>query len=412
MKMWNFLDIECPKMDLVTYPPQDNYLAENLQEFVTVLSTAADTLTSENPLWGEMNVLSNIQAKYKRILRCDKCLVFLQRISHCLKKMVLLNLSKSYLDLAERFLVGFQGPLFTYQLPSQQQVEYILMRTLTSSKLVVEAIKYSQEAFCFLIRKLKVGHLILDLVMATSVTARMNILLRGTLEHLCSIYKQVIFWRHKVKRGSFEWKEKISLPLDLEEWLKHFEPGYFKPLPMSPVEIEHLKVLLNQTENENGVKSDAESIIVIDDDIEKADAPISAKRMHDVDCGEVIPRKKTKISQNQINGVPRKKTEISHNQINGVPKKKTKITHNQINGNKPLLQQILELKSLKGLYNLWYDICDLPQDYFPSVMSEARKGAIDKFISSIKTRIPEKRFNKIFQNKPPIFKSAISLFCK
>lgn len=48
---------------------------------MTVLTTAADSLTTENPLWSEMQVLRNIQVKYKRILGCDKFLVHLQRVS-------------------------------------------------------------------------------------------------------------------------------------------------------------------------------------------------------------------------------------------------------------------------------------------------------------------------------------------
>lgn len=59
-------------------------IAENLRDFVTVLTTSADTLTSESPLWDEMKVLQNIQAKYKRILRCDRFLIFLQRVRQVL----------------------------------------------------------------------------------------------------------------------------------------------------------------------------------------------------------------------------------------------------------------------------------------------------------------------------------------
>lgn len=54
---------------------------EDLQNLVGLLTSSAEILTKDHPLWTEIKVFQNIQAKYKRILHCDKCLQLLQRVS-------------------------------------------------------------------------------------------------------------------------------------------------------------------------------------------------------------------------------------------------------------------------------------------------------------------------------------------
>ncbi|KFM68997.1 hypothetical protein X975_01556, partial [Stegodyphus mimosarum] len=129
MNMWNQFNLQCPAHDICEYPKQDKLLTEDFSNLVTILTTGAEILTADHPVWTEIKVFHNIQEKYKRILHCDKCLQLLQRVGTCLRKMVLLNLSKNYLDLAERFLVGLQDFASVPFLPSRQQLEFVLIRT-------------------------------------------------------------------------------------------------------------------------------------------------------------------------------------------------------------------------------------------------------------------------------------------
>lgn len=243
--MWNCYDLKCPSSDFCEYSTLDRSEIDNLQNFVSVLSAAAASLTEESPVLKEMKNLHDVQKRYNRMLCCDKCLKILQRIGHCLKHMVLLNLSKSYLDLAERFLCGFRNYTVFLNLPSKQQLEYVLVRTKTAAKLISEAVTYSQNTFCFLLQKLKMKHLVPELMLSTCVTAKFNLMLKDTLKQLCTMYKEVLPWRTKLLNGMFKWPEKIDLPGDLEVWLETFDTKLMKSPSMSKVDFDILSSALN-----------------------------------------------------------------------------------------------------------------------------------------------------------------------
>ncbi|GBN23445.1 hypothetical protein AVEN_219093-1 [Araneus ventricosus] len=285
--MWNNLNLKCPT-DLCQYNILEGAVLQELPALVSLLTTSAEVLTQDHPIWAEIKVFQNVQEKYKRILNCDKCLQLLQRVGTCLRKMVLLNLSKIYLDLAEKFLAGLQSQSSPIHLPSCQQLEYVLLRTQSAAKLICEALHYSRETFCYLIQRLSVGHLILNLMMATSVTARVNILFRGILIQIFDIYNKLYIWRDKLKKGTTEWPEPLDLPKDLAAWLDPEASELLKPKKVPKSQLTFLSCFIKK--NTNGAKpreaenkDDNECVIVEE---------TSQLQSENLDVGEVIPRPK------------------------------------------------------------------------------------------------------------------------
>ncbi|GFR02975.1 DUF4477 domain-containing protein [Trichonephila clavata] len=334
--MWNNLNLQCPVEDVCTYSSEDKAVL-HLTELVSLLTSSAEVLTKDHPIWAEIKIFQNVQAKYRRILHCDKCLLLLQKVGTCLRKVVLLNLSKIYLDLAEHFLKGVQDQNSSTQLPSRQQLEYALLRTQSASKLLCEALRYSKEAFCYLIQKLKVGHLVLHLMMATSVTARVNILFKGILIQLFDIYRNLYSWHQKLKSGSFKWPKTLELPEDLEAWLNPEVSEVLKPKPMSEDQQNMMLNFFQREKNgkvsneETDTANEDENDCVIISEINQLD------NSSDSDTGEVVERE----SINRVVDVTEKE----------IPKC-DQLTQSQ----KILLERINNAMDLKTLMVIWNNI--------------------------------------------------------
>ncbi|KAG8199996.1 hypothetical protein JTE90_006235 [Oedothorax gibbosus] len=357
--MWKQMNLPNPSNDMCEYESADDVII-NLHSFVGLLTSSAEILTADNQLWTEIKVFENVQAKYKRILHCDKCLQLLQRVGIYLRKMVLLNLSKSYLDLAEPFLKGLQSEESKRLLPSRQQLEYVLIRTQSAAKLICEAIHYSRETFCYLIPRLKIGHWILNLTMAASVTARLHILFKGILALMCDFYLQVYKWLDKLKEGTFKWPLPIDLPEDLQDWLlSEGDLSDHKQLP-----TEQLSFLKDIFEKQKG-KSKAKKDMVIDiatDDEECTVVKDSTEQNEDVDFGEVVSRdtsnmeivsREPEIVSSDSECIEVVSTDVENSEINS-------INEDHANGSTKeenmFLQKIKKVKTYKQLLNILKNI--------------------------------------------------------
>ncbi|GFY44852.1 uncharacterized protein TNIN_260331 [Trichonephila inaurata madagascariensis] len=344
--MWNDLNLQCPVEDVCIYSSQDKAVL-NLTELVSLLTSSAEVLTKDHPIWGEIKIFQNVQAKYGRILHCDKCLLLLQKVGTCLRKVVLLNLSKIYLDLAEHFLKGVQDLNSSTQLPSRQQLEYVLLRTQSTAKLLCEALRYSKEAFCYLIQKLKIGHLVSHLMMATSVTARVNILFKGILIQLFDIYQNLYSWHQKLKRGTFKWL--------IDDGSQHMYIFLIKcdvwPKPMTE---DQQNIVLNFFEREKNGK-EAETA-----DVDENDCVIISEtnQLENSDIGEVVERK----SINTVVDVREKDTP-----------KRNQLTQSQ----KILLERINNAMDLKTLMVIWNNIDVNSQVLLPN-LKPSKIRLIDK----------------------------------
>ncbi|GIY72282.1 DUF4477 domain-containing protein [Caerostris darwini] len=355
--MWNNLNLQCPVKDVCEYTIDgDKELIDNLPEFISLLTSSAEILTQDHPIWTEIKVLQNVQMKYKRILHCDKCLQLLQRVTTCLRKMVILNLSKTYLDLAEPFLAGIQKANSSSVLfPSSQQLEYVLLRTQSAAKLICEGLHYSRETFCYLIQRLKVGHLILNLIMATSVTARVNILFKSILVQIFDIYRKLYSWHQRFKKGSTEWPSPLDLPDDLETWLKPEVSELLKPKLVSHDPLKFLSSFLKKNEDETEI-IDVEAIdenesMVIDDQ-----SQVNLPNQNDIDLGEVIPRAQEECG--------------------------VQLTESQ----NILLEKIKRAKNFKSLKVIW-DNLDISSEAILQLLTPHKIRQIDKIFLQAKNKI-------------------------
>ncbi|CAL1276564.1 unnamed protein product [Larinioides sclopetarius] len=366
--MWNNLNLKCPT-DYCQYNILEGTVLQELPVLISLLTTSAEMLTQDHPIWAEIKVFQNVQEKYKRILHCDKCLQLLQRVGTCLRKMVLLNLSKIYLDLAEKFLAGLQSQSSPIQLPSCQQLEYVLLRTQSAAKLICEALHYSRETFCYLIQRLSVGHLILNLMMATSVTARVNILFRGILVQIFDIYNKLYIWRDKLKKGTTEWPEPLDLPKDLATWLNPEASELLKPKKVPKGQLTFLsRFLEKQTNgtkpNEAENKDDDECVIVEETSQLQSEA---------LDVGEAVPRPK---------------------------KSKKKPTRTLTESQNLLLEKINSARSLKELKNIWNHLDVGSQVLLRKVLTPCKIKVIDKIFFIAKKKLKKiERWNVSAEDK-------------
>ncbi|GFU44815.1 DUF4477 domain-containing protein [Nephila pilipes] len=352
--MWNDLNLKCPVKDVCTYSSQDTAIL-NISELVSLLTSAADVLTKDHPIWTEIKIFQNVQAKYRRILHCDKCLLLLQRVGSCLRKVILLNLSKIYLDLAEHFLKGLQNQ-DSVQLPSRQQLEYALLRTQSAAKLSCEALHYSRETFCFLIQKLRVGHMLLHLMMAASVTARVNILFKGVLIQLFDIYRNLYSWRQQLKSGTFEWPKPLEIPEDLEAWLNPELSDLLGPKQISKDQLNTLRNFFEREKNETTLK-ETENTVSDEDECVVVKEPCLLQISNDLDIGEVVSREKSTY-QDQ----PTESQNI-------------------------LLKKIKNVKSFKKLAIIWNNFDVNSQVLLPTELTPLKIQLIDKAFLQAKKKI-------------------------
>ncbi|KFM66660.1 hypothetical protein X975_23610, partial [Stegodyphus mimosarum] len=342
--MWSVPDLQCPVQDICEYSFQGNREKEKFSVLVIELTSAAELLTADHQLWTEVKKLQSVQEKCKKALDCDKCLHFLLRIGSCLQKHVLINLSKTYLDLAEHFLLGLQDSASVFFLPSRQQLEFVLIRTQAVSKLVLDTLLYSRETFNYIMQKLKTNHDTVGLVMASSVTAKVCVLIKDLLVQMFEMYKKLLPWRQKLKKGDWKWPRSLELPDDLEAWLELNEYDVLKPLSVSKEKLDFLTPYL-QNGAEQNVEEDDDCVIIENHDDKSTDPAIE----------EIV------LSDDADDRV-----EI--------------LTEQQ----KMLLHRIKQVKTIKGLKRVWRSINEDFQMLLPEALTQKKIAKIQKLFVRLK----------------------------
>uniref|UniRef100_A0A2L2Y6S3 Nucleolus and neural progenitor protein-like N-terminal domain-containing protein n=1 Tax=Parasteatoda tepidariorum TaxID=114398 RepID=A0A2L2Y6S3_PARTP len=379
--MWNDLNLTRPLQDICEYSynsKKDAALIDSLPDLISILTSSAEILTTEHPIWEEVKIYRNLQTKYKRILHCDKCLQYLQRVSTCLRKMVLLDLSSVYLDMADKLIIEIQSKKdATYFLPSRQQLEFVLIRTQSAAKLICESLHYSRETFCYLIQRLKVGHLIINLMMATSVTARLNIVFRGLLVQIYSAYKKIYAWRQKLKQGGWEWSKPLELPEDLESWINLEDSEYVKPRHLPKEELDFLttifdKNLLSGKGDQNGYSEPVNEDSMI---LENAD-----------DHGELVERSEVEIlepPQSSIMENIETAQSTSSDEQQASSEKQQKFSKAQ----KVLLKRIKRAEDIKELKVIWENLDLSAQNLLLQAVTPVKIRLIDKMFLKARRKI-------------------------
>ncbi|XP_071034648.1 uncharacterized protein [Parasteatoda tepidariorum] len=403
--MWNDLNLTRPLQDICEYSynsKKDAALIDSLPDLISILTSSAEILTTEHPIWEEVKIYRNLQTKYKRILHCDKCLQYLQRVSTCLRKMVLLDLSSVYLDMADKLIIEIQSKKdATYFLPSRQQLEFVLIRTQSAAKLICESLHYSRETFCYLIQRLKVGHLIINLMMATSVTARLNIVFRGLLVQIYSAYKKIYAWRQKLKQGGWEWSKPLELPEDLESWINLEDSEYVKPRHLPKEELDFLttifdKNLLSGKGDQNGYSEpvNEDSMILENADDHGGDQngysePVNEASMileNADDHGELVERSEVEIlepPQSSIMEDIETAQSTSSDEQQASSEKQQKFSKAQ----KVLLKRIKRAEDIKELKVIWENLDLSAQNLLLQAVTPVKIRLIDKMFLKARRKI-------------------------
>ncbi|XP_035228260.1 uncharacterized protein LOC118200398 isoform X2 [Stegodyphus dumicola] len=331
--MWSVPDLQCPAQDICEYSFQGSRGKEKFSQLVIVLTSAAELLTADHQLWTE--------------------------VGSSLQKHVLINLSKTYLDLAERFLLGLQDSASVSVLPSRQQLEFVLIRTQAVSKLVLETLLYSRETFNYIMEKLRTNHDMVGLLMASSVTAKVCILIKDLLVQMFEMYQKLLPWCQRLKKGDWKWPRSLELPDDLEAWLKLNEYDILKPLSVFKENLAFLTPYLQNVAEQN-VEEDDDCVIIENHD-EKSTDPVIEEIVLSDDADDKVKR----------------------------------LTKQQ----KVLLHRIKQVKTLKGLKRVWRSIDKDFQMLLPEALTQKKIDKIEKLFVQLKQLLLEKQKLKCYSSR-------------
>lgn len=175
-------------------------------------------LTNQSPLHKEAAILSRLVYKYDKKFRNDIGYKNFKKVNTALHK----NLQLNFLKDVEQFqlVLPSEDADDDIYLPSRQMLEYLLVRLLTFSKIILRIYICSKCAATFYLDRIKRGESHWMSLIPYAVLSRTWSMSWVLIRHSCKWYKSLILYQSKLQSKGLRFlPENYKLPEDLEEWL-------------------------------------------------------------------------------------------------------------------------------------------------------------------------------------------------
>ncbi|KAI8422359.1 hypothetical protein MSG28_006220 [Choristoneura fumiferana] len=354
-----------------------------IQELRSICKNIIKVLSKQSPLHKESAILSRFAYKFDKKFRNDIGYRNFKKVNVALRRYLLLNLLKD--------VVSFSDTLppvdDEFYLPTRQMLQYVLVRLLAFSKIMLRICICSKKASVFYLDRIRSGDSHWMSLMPYAVLSRVWSMCSVLLRHACNWYSQLLPWLDKLQvQGVVLLPDGYNFPLDLEDWLDL--KNFLTTLDLIGVEDEDgdnlgsILEFVNQV-NDNNESEDMPKIPYFKSETQ---TPLSlSTQLLNTDQGEIISRENFKATAN-----PKTKPESEVRQ-------KIKYDHSPAS--------VTNTNSLKDFIKI-EETCrnENSESSLTSHLSfmqwQALKNALDSLLESLSNnRKIEKKFKKIWKEK-------------
>ncbi|XP_013142530.1 PREDICTED: uncharacterized protein C3orf17 [Papilio polytes] len=322
--------------NLLPPPVQTCFCAEYIDSryLKQACTNSVNILSKQSPLHNESALLSRFLYKYDKKFRNDIGYRIFKKINTTLRRYLMLNIIRDI----ENFSSALPDETETDKyLPTRQMLQYVLVRLVSFSKLMLRISVCCKQAAVFYLDRIKRGESHWMSLMPYALLSRIWSLSNVLLQHSCGWYAQMYpFLENLQSKGLPFLPDDYELPVNLADWLdlKNLENyGRFEWANKEVINVD--KILIEDSES-NTIDSLMMYINEINNDNEQIQTnlhvsePICERPVHStekyVDKGEVISREHFKgvdkgeaISREHFKGVDKGEA-ISREHFKGVDK--------------------------------------------------------------------------------------------
>ncbi|XP_013176442.1 PREDICTED: uncharacterized protein C3orf17 isoform X1 [Papilio xuthus] len=284
--------------NLLPPPVQTCYCDEKIDTryLKQACTNAVNILSKQSPLHNESALLSRFIYKYDKKFRNDIGYRIFKKINTTLRRYLMLNVMKDIENFASVL------PIETDEyLPTRQMLQYVLVRLVSFSKLMLRISVCCKQAAIFYLDRVKRGESHWMSLMPYALLSRIWSLSNVLLQHSCSWYAQMYpFLENLQLKGLPFLPDGYELPVNLLDWLdlKNLEN-------LGRFHWAHKEVIkVDQILNEDSESNTMDSLMMYINEINKDNEQIEMKSLpsehiHEtpvhtiekyVDKGEVISR--------------------------------------------------------------------------------------------------------------------------
>ncbi|XP_045534690.1 nucleolus and neural progenitor protein [Papilio machaon] len=261
-------------------------------------TNAVNILSKQSPLHNESALLSRFIYKYDKKFRNDIGYRIFKKINTTLRRYLMLNIIKDI----ENFALTLPNDTESDEyLPTRQMLQYVLVRLVSFSKLMLRISVCCKKAAVFYLDRVKRGESHWMSLMPYALLCRIWSLSNVLLQHSCSWYAQMYpFLRNLQLKGLPFLPNGYELPVNLADWLdlKNLENlGRFQWAHKEIIKVD--KILVEDSESNT-----VDSLMMYINEINKDNEQIEMKLLPSepfletniqtiekyVDEGEVISR--------------------------------------------------------------------------------------------------------------------------
>ncbi|XP_045495108.1 nucleolus and neural progenitor protein-like [Colias croceus] len=201
-------------------PPVNTFLCKqklDLKELTYTTNNIIEILSRQSPLHKEGAILSRFLYKFDKKFRNDMGYRNFKKVNTALRKYLTLNLLKDVEKFSSYLPKENDNELY---LPTRQMLEYILIRIMSFSKLMLRIVVCSKQSAIFYLDRIKRGESHWMCLMPYALLCRIWSMTLVLLQHSCNWYNQLyqVIGKLEIKGLAFL-PPNYKLPNDLEEWL-------------------------------------------------------------------------------------------------------------------------------------------------------------------------------------------------
>ncbi|KAJ2949825.1 hypothetical protein O0L34_g11141 [Tuta absoluta] len=208
---WNDASIQSPPVN--TYKSDDRI---DVQQLAHNCNTLIKFLAKQSPLHREAAICSRFLYKFDKKFRNDIGYRSLKKVNTALRKYLSLNLLKDF----QNFLLLLPSQDDEQYMPTRQMLEYVLLRLLAFSKIMLRICVCSKQAAVFYLDRLKRGESHWMSLMPYALLSRIWSISMVLLQQSSAWYSNLHPFLGQLKlKGINFLPPDYSFPNDLEEWL-------------------------------------------------------------------------------------------------------------------------------------------------------------------------------------------------
>ncbi|KAJ8721594.1 hypothetical protein PYW07_002369 [Mythimna separata] len=280
-----------------------------------VFNNITKVLSKQSPLHKESAICSRFLYKYDQKFRNDIGYRNFRKVNTALKKYLALNLLKE----VENFLLALPSESDEdLYLPTRQMLEFVLLRIITFSKIMLRVCVCSKQAAVFYLNRIKRGESHWMSLLPYALLSRLWSMSMVLLQHTTTWYTNLYPYLNKLQaKGMNFLPDNYNLPEDLEQWLdlKNVDEfGRFDWAQKKFIDVDHTLIdgddndlfdnilgYVNQN-NEDEAESDQQEDIKPLPLLEKSqENPLPVPTVAKIDHGVVLSREsfKTLLNSNK-----------------------------------------------------------------------------------------------------------------